>query len=71
MQLPHIRAEIERMRLQAQRQRKEIQTLQRSAIGTLPAEALLARMLVKIDDLRAQRAKLVGDDAQCGTKVNA
>ena len=70
MQLPHIRAEIERMRLQVRRQRKEIQTLQRSGIGTLPAEALLARMLVKIDDLRAQRAKLVGD-AQCGTKVNA
>ena len=70
MQLPHIRGEIERMRLQARRQRKEIQTLQRSGIGTLPAEALLARMLVKIDDLRAQRAKLVGD-ARCGTKVNA
>ena len=49
---------------------RRIQTLQRSGIGTLPAEALLARMLVKIDDLRAQRAKLVGD-ARCGTKVNA
>ena len=70
MQLPHIRAEIERMRLQVRRQRKEIQTLQRSGIGTLPAEALLARMLVKIDDLRAQRGKLVGE-ARCGTKVNA
>jgi hypothetical protein len=66
MQLPHIQAEIERMRLQARRQRKEIQTLQRSGIGTLPSEALLARMLVKIDDLCAQRAKLVGD-ARCGT----
>ena len=70
MQLPHIRGEIERVRLQARRQRKEIQTLQRSGIGTLPAEALLARMLVKIDALRAQRTKLVGD-ARCGTKVNA
>jgi hypothetical protein len=70
MQLPHIQAEIERMRLQVRRQRKEIQTLQRSGIGTLPAEALLARMLVKIDDLRAQRAKLVGE-ARCGTKVSA
>ena len=61
MQLPHIQAEIERTRLQVRRQRKEIQTLQRSGIGALPAEALLARMVVKIDDLRAQRDKLVGD----------
>jgi hypothetical protein len=30
----------------------------------------LARMVVKIDDLRAQRDKLVGE-SQCGTKVNA
>jgi hypothetical protein len=73
MQLPHIRAEIERMRLQVRRQRKEIQTLQRSGIGTLPAEALLARMVVKIDDLRAQRAKLyrLGPPSPSQTKPSA
>ena len=44
MKLEHIRAEIERMRYQISRQRKEIQSLQRAGISTLPAEAPLARM---------------------------
>ncbi|WP_354100761.1 hypothetical protein [Bradyrhizobium sp. RT5a] len=45
-----IRSEIERMRVQAGRQRKEILQLQRAGIGTASAEALLSRMQAKIDD---------------------
>lgn len=44
MQLDHIRAEIERMRTQVSRQRREILQLQRAGRNSLPAEALLARM---------------------------
>ena len=58
MQLPHIRAEIERMRTQVSRQRKEILQLQRAGINSLPAEALLARMLANIDNLCAERDRL-------------
>jgi hypothetical protein len=61
MKLEHIRAEIERMRRQISRQRKEIQSLQRAGISTLPAEALLARMQVTVDNLCAERDKLVGE----------
>jgi hypothetical protein len=53
-----IRSEIERMRSQVSRQRKEILQLQRADIATASAEALLARMLAKIDDLCAQRDEL-------------
>ena len=35
MQLPHIRSEVEHMRRQIHRQRKEIQALQRAGIGTV------------------------------------
>jgi hypothetical protein len=56
-----IRAEIERMRYQISRQRKEIQSLQRAGISTLPAEALLARMQGTVDNLCAERDKLVGE----------
>jgi len=56
--LDHIRGEIERMRVQVGRQRKEILALQRAGISTAPAELLLARMLGKIDDLSAQRDTL-------------
>ncbi|WFU76611.1 hypothetical protein [Bradyrhizobium sp. CB2312] len=53
--LEFIRSEIERMRAQISRQRKEILQLQRAGIGTASAEALLARMQAKVDELCAQR----------------
>ena len=52
MQLDYVRSEIERMRTQVHRQRGEIRQLQRAA------EALLERMLNKIDELCAERDKL-------------
>lgn len=54
-----IRGEIERMRRQILRQRKEIKDLQRAGIPTTPAEELLERMQAKVDGLCAQR------DRQC------
>ena len=60
MGLDHIRNEIERMRVQIRRQRKEIQQLSRAGISTAPAEALLARMLEKVDGLCAERERLNG-----------
>jgi hypothetical protein len=61
MQLDFIRREIERMRAQVHRQRGEIRQLQRAGISTAAAEALLERMLNKIDDLCAERDKLKKD----------
>jgi hypothetical protein len=58
MQLDHLRAEIERMRAQVHRQRREIRQLQRAGIATASAEALLERMLAKIDGMCAERDKL-------------
>jgi len=58
MRLDHIRSEIEHMRLQVGRQRKEILLLQRVGISTISAEALLCRMLDKIDSLCAERDRL-------------
>ena len=55
MGLDHIRSEIEHMRLQVARQRKEILQLQRAGIPTPSAEALLQRMLDKIDGLCSER----------------
>lgn len=55
-----IRGEIQRMRTQVQRQRSEIRQLQRAGIPTTSAEALLSRMLNKIDTLCAERDKLKG-----------
>ena len=46
------------MRVQVSRQRKEILTLQRAGIPTASAEALLERMLTKIDGLVAEREEL-------------
>jgi hypothetical protein len=51
-------AEIERMRVQVGRQRKEILQLQRAGIPTVSAEALLQRMLDKVDCLCAERGRL-------------
>ncbi|MDF0584739.1 hypothetical protein [Bradyrhizobium yuanmingense] len=56
--LEYIRSEIERMRVQIGRQRKELLQLQRAGIGTASAEALLARMQAKVDDLCAQRDEI-------------
>lgn len=56
--IDHIRAEIERMRVQVGRQRKEILQLQRAGIATASADALLQRMLDKIDALCAERDRL-------------
>jgi hypothetical protein len=55
MDLDHVRSEIEHMRVQVGRQRKEILQLQRAGIGTASAELLLGRMLAKIEDLCAER----------------
>ena len=53
-----IRGEIERMRVQVGRQRKEILQLQRAGIPTASAEMLLQRMLDKIDSLCRERDRL-------------
>ena len=52
------RAEIERMRAQVGRQRKEILQLQRAGVATAAAELLLGRMLAKIEGLCAERDRL-------------
>jgi hypothetical protein len=56
--IDYIRAEIERMRAQVHRQRGEIRQLQRAGIPTASAEALLERMLAKIDGLCLERDHL-------------
>ena len=56
--LDFIRAEIEQMRLQVHRQRKEIVQLQRAGIPTASAELLLGRMHAKINSLCAERERL-------------
>ena len=53
-----IRGEIERMRAQVARQRREILQLQRAGASTTAAETLLQRMLDKIDTLCADRDRL-------------
>jgi len=53
-----VRGEIQRTRLQVLRQRKEVMQLQRAGLPTTSAEALLDRMLNKIDDLCAERDRL-------------
>ena len=53
--LHYLRAEIERMRRQLARQRKEIRDLQRAGISTKAAEELLERMLAKVDGMCAER----------------
>lgn len=58
MGLDHVRSEIEHMRVQVGRQRREILQLQRAGISTASAELLLARMHTKIDDLCAERERL-------------
>jgi hypothetical protein len=61
MNIDYIRSEIEHMRRQILRQRKEIQDLQRAGIHTKSAEELLGRMLAKVDGLCAERDRQVGE----------
>ncbi len=61
MNIDHIRSEIEQMRRQILRQRKEIRDLQRAGIHTKSAEELLERMLAKVDGLCAERDRQVGE----------
>ena len=58
MDLEDVRSEIEHMRVQVGRQRKEILQLQRAGISTASAELLLGRMLAKIEGLCAERDRL-------------
>ena len=58
MGLDHVRSEIEHMRVQVGRQRKQILHLQRAGISTASAELLLGRMLAKIDGLCDERDRL-------------
>jgi hypothetical protein len=53
-----IRKEIERLRTQVGRQRREIRQLQKAGISTASADALLERMLNSIDTLCAERDRL-------------
>lgn len=61
MELQAVRAEIEHMRRQVLRQRREIQDLQRAGIPTKSAEELLQRMLAKVDGLCVERDRVVGE----------
>lgn len=56
--LDKVRGEIERMRTQVGRQRNEIRQLQKAGISTASADALLERMLNKIDELCVERDRL-------------
>ena len=58
MGLDHVRSEIEHMRVQVGRQRKQILQLQRAGISTASAELLLGRMYAKIEGLCAGRDRL-------------
>ena len=58
MDLEGARRDIEHMRVQVGRQRKEMLQLQRAGVSTAAAEALLQRMLNKIDELCLARDRL-------------
>ena len=58
MGIEHTRSEIEHMRVQLGRQRREILQLQRAGIPTASAELLLLRMLAKIEGLCDERDRL-------------
>jgi hypothetical protein len=61
MDLEFFRADIEQRRRQIARQRKAVLDLQRAGVNTKSAEELLARMLGKVDELCAERDRLVGE----------
>ena len=58
MGLDQVRSEIEHMRVQVGRQRKQILQLQRAGISTASAELLLGRMHAKIEGLCDERDRL-------------
>jgi hypothetical protein len=62
MGLDHVRSEIEHMRVQVGRQRREILHLQRAGLSTAAVELLLGRMHAKIDDLCAERERLMKEE---------
>jgi hypothetical protein len=55
----YLRSEIDHMRRQIFRQRREIRDLERAGISTKSAEELLERMLAKVDGLCAERDRQV------------
>ncbi len=59
--IEYVRAEIEHMRSQIGRQRKEILQLQRAGIGTASAESLLQRMEAKLEGLCEQSDRLLSE----------
>lgn len=61
MELSYIRNEIEHMRSQILRQRKEIQDLRRAGIPTKSAEEMLERMQARVDGLCVERDCQVGE----------
>lgn len=67
--LDFIRADIEFMRVQVGRLRKEILQLQRAGISIASAEALLQRMLTKIEGLGAERDRLKAELPKPEAKV--
>jgi hypothetical protein len=69
MQLDHICTEIERMRLQVHRQRGDIRQLQQAGISMVSAEALLERMLGRIDELCAERDRLKKEQGPVKSKA--
>ena len=70
MGLDHVRSEIERMRGEVSRQRREILLLQKAGISTASAEALLERMLNKIDALCEQRDRLKRESNATGVRAS-
>ena len=65
MGLDHVRFEIEHLRVQLLRQRREILQLQRAGISTAAAELLLGRMQAKIEDLCDERYRLKKEEGGC------
>lgn len=67
--LDYLRSEIERMRVQIGRQRKEILTLERAGIATASAKVLLQRMIDRTDGLCAERDRMKADQPKPKGKV--
>jgi hypothetical protein len=61
MEITAIRAEIEHLRRQILRRRREIRDLQRAGIPTTNAEELLGRMQFKVDELCTERDRPLGE----------
>ncbi|AMA60060.1 hypothetical protein [Bradyrhizobium sp. CCGE-LA001] len=64
--LEYLRSEIDHMRSQISRQRKEILQLQRAAISSASAEALLSRMQANVEGLCAERDRLASEEKASG-----